>query len=352
VRTENRESPRQRDAEQETEREPETNASAGVDPGVETDGDTTTTEANGAAGVRAETCPECGGTVVPDEARAETNCRDCGLVVTDSEIDRGPEWRAFSKAERDEKTRVGAPTTETMHDRGLTTNIGWRDQDAYGNALAPEKRARMQRLRKWHQRVRTKEAGERNLQFALSEIERMAAAMGVPDSVCEVGAVIYRRSLDADLIRGRSIEGVAASALYTACRSEGLPRSLDEVTAVSRVGKVEIGRTYRYVVRELDLEMEPVDPKKYVPRFCSTLDLDEEIESKASEIIDVAAGDGRLSGKSPTGFAGAAIYAAGILCDEKRTQHEVAEAADVTEVTIRNRYQEQLEAMDVEHVSD
>jgi len=91
-----------------------------------------------------EDCPECGGSVVLDEARAETACADCGLVVGEGEIDRGPEWRAFTQSERDQKSRVGAPTTQTRHDKGLTTNIGWQDKDAYGNTLSSKKRSRMQ----------------------------------------------------------------------------------------------------------------------------------------------------------------------------------------------------------------
>ncbi|MFB6127494.1 MAG: transcription initiation factor IIB family protein, partial [Halolamina sp.] len=194
-------------------------------------------------------------------------------------------------------------------------------------------------------RIRTKDAGERNLQFALSEVDRMASALGVPRSVREVASVIYRRALSEDLIRGRSIEGVATSALYAACRQEGIPRSLDEVAEVSRVEQKEIGRTYRYVSQELGLELKPVDPKQFVPRFGSALGLSEEVQSKATEIIDVSAEKGLLSGKSPTGFAAAAIYAASLLCNEKKTQREVADVAQVTEVTIRNRYQEQIEAM-------
>ncbi|MFB6138828.1 MAG: transcription initiation factor IIB family protein, partial [Halosimplex sp.] len=191
------------------------------------------------------------------------------------------------------------------------------------------------------------DAGERNLQFALSEIDRMASALGVPRSVREVASVIYRRALDEDLIRGRSIEGVATACLYAACRKQGIPRSLEEIADVSRVDRKEIGRTYRYVAQELGLEMEPVDPKQYVPRFVSELDLGGEVQTKATEIIDATAGQGLLSGKSPTGFAAAAIYAASLLCDEKKTRREVADVAQVAEVTIRNRYQEQIEAMGI-----
>jgi len=270
---------------------------------------------------------------------------ETGLILEDDQIDRGPEWRAFTHSERQDKSRVGAPTTKTMHDKGLTTTIDWKNQDAYGRSLSSEKRNQMHRLRKWQERIRTKDAGERNLQFALSEVDRMASAMGVPQAVREVASVIYRQALNEDLIRGRSIEGVSTAALYAACRKEGIPRSLEEIAEVSRVERTEIGRTYRYISHELGLEMRPVDPKKYVPRFSSQLDLSETVQAKAKEIIDTTAEQGLLSGKSPTGFAAAAIYAASLLCNEKKTQREVADVAQVTEVTIRNRYQEQIEAM-------
>ncbi|WP_092906453.1 transcription initiation factor IIB [Halostagnicola kamekurae] len=293
-----------------------------------------------------QTCPECdSSSLIRSSDETEVSCEDCGLILEEETIDRGPEWRAFNHTERNNKSRVGAPTTQTMHDKGLTTTIDWKDKDAYGRSISSEKKSQMNRLRKWQERIRTKDAGERNLQFALSETDRMASALGVPRSIREVASVLYRRALDEDLIRGRSIEGVATSTLYAACRMEGVPRSLEEVAAVSRVDQKEIGRTYRYVAQELSLEMKPVDPKKYVPRFCSELELPDEVQGKANEIIDTSAEQGLLSGKSPTGYAAAAIYAASLLCNEKRTQREVSNVAQVTEVTIRNRYQEQIEAM-------
>lgn len=273
---------------------------------------------------------------------------ETGMIVDEENIDRGPEWRAFNHQERQEKSRVGAPTTKTMHDKGLTTTIDWKDQDAYGRNIGSKKRSQMNRLRKWQERIRTKDAGERNLQFALSEIDRMSSALDLPEGIREVASVLYRRALDEDLIRGRSIEGVATACLYAGCRQETLPRSLEEIEDVSRVERKEIGRTYRYVSKALGLEMKPVDPKQYVNRYCSELELSEKVKTKAMEIIDETKEMGLLSGKSPTGYASAAIYAAALICNEKRTQREVADVAQVTEVTIRNRYQEQIEAMDLD----
>ena len=291
-------------------------------------------------------CPECDGQVVSDEAQGETVCADCGLVVDEDEVDRGPEWRAFNSKEKDQKSRVGAPTTNMMHDQGLSTNIGWQNKDAYGRQLSSRKRQQMQRLRTWNERFRTRDSKERNLKQALGEIDRMASALGLPKDVRETASVIYRRALAEDLLPGRSIEGVATAALYAAARQAGTPRSLDEVAAVSRVEAMEFKRAYRYVVRELELQVEPADPVQYVPRFASELEMSDEGERTAHELLDAAKAEGLHSGKSPVGLAAAAVYAASLLANEKVTQSAVSDVANVSEVTIRNRYKELLENAD------
>ncbi|AEN05018.1 transcription initiation factor IIB family protein [Halolamina sp.] len=295
-------------------------------------------------------CPECSGSLATDTEHGETVCQDCGLVVDEDSIDRGPEWRAFDSREKDEKSRVGAPTTNMMHDKGLSTNIGWQDKDAYGNQLSASQRQKMQRLRTWNERFRTRDSKERNLKQALGEIDRMASALGLPESVRETASVIYRRALGEDLLPGRSIEGVSTAALYAAARKAGTPRSLDEISAVSRVEKDEIARTYRYVVRELKLEIQPADPEQYVPRFASDLGLSDEAERRARQLLQTAKEQEVHSGKSPVGLAAAAVYAASLLTNEKVTQSEVSEVANISEVTIRNRYHELLEAEESIHM--
>jgi len=289
-------------------------------------------------------CPECGGQLRSDQQHGETVCGDCGLVVEEDDIDRGPEWRAFDAAEKDKKSRVGAPTTNTMHDKGLSTNIDWRNKDAYGRSLSSRQREKMQRLRTWNERFRTTDSRDRNLKQALGEIDRMASALGLPKNVRETASVIYRRALEDDLLPGRSIEGVSTAVVYAAARQANVPRSLDEIADVSRVSKDEVARTYRYVSRELSLGIEPADPGQYVPRFASSLDLSEEAELRARQLLTTAQEQGVHSGKSPVGLAAAAIYAAALLTNEKTTQAKVSEVADISEVTIRNRYHELLEA--------
>ena len=210
-------------------------------------------------------CPECDGCLEHDHKHGETACVECGFVVDNDEIDHGPEWRAHTSNEREQRSRVVSPTTKMLHDEGVSTEIDWRNEDAYGNNLSSRQRQKMNRLRTWHTRSQTANAQERNLKHALGEIERMASALGVPQSTRETASVIYRRALDDDLLRGRSIEGMSTAALYAAARQAGIPRSLDEVAAVSRIEQLPITRTYRHLTRELGLEIELADPLDYIP---------------------------------------------------------------------------------------
>ncbi|MFP4632641.1 MAG: transcription initiation factor IIB, partial [Halobacteriales archaeon] len=269
------------------------------------------------------TCPECGATeVVEDPERGETVCDECGLVVDDRYVDQGPEWRAHDSAERDKKSRVGNPITETMHDRGLSTEIDWRDRDASGSSLSSEQRNKMRRLRRWHKQAQAR-GKERTLRYALGEIERMSSALNVPDHTQEIAAVIFRRAHSEDLLPGRSAEAMSAASLYAAARQENLPRSLDEVAEVSRVDERELARSYRYLVRELELEIGPTSPAEFVPKIASELGVTDEVETKAIEIVEETAEMGLTSGKSPKGYAAAAIYLASILVNDRRTQNEI-----------------------------
>jgi transcription initiation factor TFIIB len=287
-------------------------------------------------------CPECDGHLAHDHKHGETACVECGFIADENEIDHGPEWRAHTSNEREQRSRVGSPTTKMLHDEGVSTEIDWRNEDAYGNSLSSRQRQKMNRLRTWHTRSQTVTAQERNLKHALGEIERMASALGLPQSTRETASVIYRRALDDDLLRGRSIEGMSTAAVYAAARQAGIPRSLDEVAAVSRIEQLRITRAYRHLARELGLEIEPADPLNYIPRLASGLDLSEEAEQQSRDLLTavIETEERYLSGKNPVGLAAAAVYAGALLTNEKVTQPAVGEVADISAVTIRKRYQD------------
>ena len=293
-------------------------------------------------------CPECESTHIrKDYSRAELVCNNCGLVIDAELIDHGPEWRAFDSDQREKRARAGAPMTYTIHDKGLSTMISWQNRDAYGKSIPTRSRAQLFRLRKWQARTRISNGTERNLAFALSNLDRLSSGMGLPRTVRETAAMIYRRAALKNLIRGRNMEGVAAAALYAACRQCHVPRTLDEISNIAQIRRKEIGKNYRFITRKLELKLMPTSPQDYISRFCSELKLSGDVKAKTIEILKEAADKELTSGRGPTGIAAASIYIASVLCGERRTQREVAEVAGVTEVTIRNRYKELAEKMDI-----
>ena len=294
-------------------------------------------------------CPECGSThLSKDYSRAELVCRDCGLVIDEAFIDHGPEWRAFDSDQREKRARTGAPMTYTIHDKGLSTMIGWQNRDSYGKSIPTRNRAQLYRLRKWQTRTRISDSTERNLAIALSSLDRMSSTLGLPRNVRETAAMIYRKAVRRKLIRGRSIEGVSAAVLYAACRQCNVPRTLEEIGRVANMPKKEIGRNYRNISRKLELKLLPTTPLDYISRFSSKLSLSSDVKAKTIEILKKAANEELTSGRGPTGLAAAALYIATVLCGERRTQREVADVAGVTEVTIRNRYKELAEKLDID----
>ncbi|MFQ6077199.1 MAG: transcription initiation factor IIB [Candidatus Bathyarchaeia archaeon] len=289
-------------------------------------------------------CPGCGGNrLVRDYEAAEVVCRDCGFVVAEKMADKGPEWRAFNREQREKRRRVGAPFTFTIHDKGLTTTIDRRDRDARGRRLPPGQRAQVYRMRKWQRRTRVSDATERNLASALTTMSKTCSTMNLPKNIMETASVIYRRALKKRLIRGRSIQIVAAASVYMACRKCRIARTLDEVAHASGMERKDIGRCYRFMVKELREFVPPPAPSYYVCRFANHLELSGRAETIALRILLTAKKMRLTGGRGPLSIATAAIYIASVLINDRRTQREVAEVAGITEVTIRNRYKELVE---------
>lgn len=299
--------------------------------------------------MQSQKCPECGNKrLINDPENAEIVCMECGIVVASKLQDRGPEWRAFNKEQRAKRVRVGAPLTYTIHDKGLSTMIDWHDRDVYGRRLSPGQKAQVYRLRKWQRRIRVSDATERNLAFALSEIGKIANSLSLPKNILETASVIYRKAVKERLIRGRSIQGVTAAAVYVACRQCNLPRTLEEIAQASHNNKKEVGRSYRFLVRALGYFIPPVKPSQYITKFSNQLTMQGKVEEIAHKILITAKKARLTSGRGPTGIAAAASYIASVLTGERKTQREIAEIAQVTEVTIRNRYKELVEKLSFE----
>jgi len=297
------------------------------------------------------TCPECSGRLRRADDDVDTVCDDCGLVVPDATLDTSITLYTPNRTS-EEESRVGPSSTNLLHDKGLSTMIGWQDTDANGNALSGERRQQMRRLRKWDDRFRRRSSADRNLMHALGEINRMASALGVPDSTRETAGVIYRRALDEGLLPGRAVESVATAALYAASRMDNVPRSIDEVSTVGRVEQIRVERAYRHISRELGLKIPPTDPRAFIGRIASDVECTDATEREARRLASEAIEKGVHSGKHPVGIAAGALYAAAKRCDESLRQADIARVAGVSEMTVRNRYPEVLVAAGAEEMVD
>lgn len=305
-----------------------------------------TTPVPGGKPSKVHICPECGSlNLIEDYDQGENICQDCGLVLSQNTMSRGPEWRAFTKEEKDARGRVGIPTSFSIHDKGLSTVIDRVNRDAYGRQLSPETRLEMLRLRKWQIRTRVHSSADRNLAQAMAELGRLADRLHVPHNVKENSAVVYRKALDSGLVRGRSIAAIAAASLYAACRSSEIPRTLKEVASASRIKKKDVARCYRLLLRELEMSMPVEDPIRCISKIASRAEITMQTQQEAITVLKDARKKGVVAGKDPMGLAAAALYVACVVTGEKKTQKEIAEIANVTEVTVRNRYKGLKEAL-------
>ncbi len=286
-----------------------------------------------------ERCPRCGrGPMVIDTSGGELACSSCGLVIKEKLEEVGPEWRAFSKEDKDEKIHTGAPSSLAIHDKGLATVIGAGGRDASGRALSSSMKAAIERLRTWDGRSQVYEPADRNLRQAFNELDRLSDKLNLSDVVVEKAAYIYRRALERGLIRGRSISCLISASLYAACRDTSTPRTLKDISKSSNIQKKDLARGYRLLVRQLDLKMPVTDPTRCIARIASAAALSERTRRRAFKILKIAENKRTSAGKDPMGLAAAALYVACVIEGENKTQKDVAEAAGVTEVTIRNRY--------------
>jgi transcription initiation factor TFIIB len=287
----------------------------------------------------AEICPECASkNLVHDYDSGETICGDCGLVLYEQMLDKGPEWRAFTQQEKTSRSRVGMPTSYSIHDKGLSTTISQVDRDAFGRKLPLSTRLQMWRLRKWQIRSRVHSSIDRNLAQAMSELDRLSGKVNISPPIKEKAAVVYRKALDKGLVRGRSISAIAAASLYAACRKSGTSRTLREIAEASLVNKKDVARCYRLLLKELDFHMPIADPLTYVSKIAEKNGITGKTQGAAIQILREARQKRFAAGKDPMGMAAAALYIACLQNSEKITQKDIAEASGVTEVTVRNRY--------------
>jgi transcription initiation factor TFIIB len=285
--------------------------------------------------------------VVTDPDTGELIRKDTGEVISDNTISQEKEWRSFDMEEGENRARVGTPTSLAFHDMGLSTKIGKEATDATGNVIDAATRPRMGRLRMWNSRSQSHSATERNLQKAFSMLSRIKDRLGLPNHVTEKAAYTYRKAQERGLIRGYTIGSVLAASIYAAARQSGVLRTLEDISEVSDIKPGEVARSYRRIISELDIKVPLIDLRKYIVKVANNLNFDEKIKRRALEFMEQAQKNNLVVGKDPISMAASILYLVNIAERKPRTQAEIAKAAGVTEVTVRNRSKELRKKLNV-----
>jgi transcription initiation factor TFIIB len=281
-------------------------------------------------------CFKCGSTkIIRDLDIGEDVCGECGLVLSDEMFNLGPEWRAFNIQEESTRSRASGVNSSLIDNSPPTKFVGMRD--GVGKLLDAKTLAHMNRLKAYDSRSKRDDTQVRNLNIAMAELDRLSSLLYLPDVVKSQAAQIYRKALENDLIRGRSIDSFVAASIYAACRLQKVPRSLKTISGESSRDHLDVARTYRILVRLLKIRIPVDESNKFITGIASQLQLDPSTERRAVEILSGAKEQGGLLGKDPRGLAAAALYIACLEKNYKKKQKEFAQAAGTSEVTLRNR---------------
>jgi transcription initiation factor TFIIB len=296
-------------------------------------------------------CPTCNKAIniITDPESGEIICGNCGTVVTDKVQDNRAEWNSYDMSEVNTRSRIGAPTSLARHDRGLSTVIGKNNRDAGGQQIDVSMRTRIGRWRTWDFRTQNYRSVDRSLNQAFTKLDMIRDRLGLPDSVVEKTAYIYRKIQEKGLVRGRTIKGALAVAAYIACRDMEIPRTLREMAEIANVKEKETSKLYRKVVVELDLKVPMIDPKRNMVRIANKCGISEKTKRYAIKIMDTILTKGASAGKDPMGLAAAILYLSGKHYKERVNQMKISEAAGVTEVTLRHNLKDIVKIWNLEN---
>ena len=280
-------------------------------------------------------CPECNGPLITDEEAGEQVCTVCGMVVDTLPPSLEPE-RIFPDKER--TPRTGYPLNPSLHDFGLSTQITQDDHDFTGRPISPETKLQMWRLRR--QQHKPQEGYDRSLRKALPLITTLCRKMGLPTLVEHTASMQFRQILKTGKLRGRSIEDMALSIVYMACRTCYIMRSINQFASLTGLSKKTIAKNYRVALKALNMKSPKVTIAPYVSNTIVRLGGDGDFEKIALEICSAYQKTLNSKGKGPTSQTAAIVYMASIITGKRINQGVIVKVANTTEVSLRNRMRE------------
>lgn len=295
-------------------------------------------------------CPDCGGRVRRTDW--EFVCDDCGLVVGDARLSRGPEWRHDEGGRRCN----GRPAAASTNPGWGRTAIG-TDRERREASTAAVAFGRLAGLQ-----ARSVDYDARLLNHALPEVKRVCGALDLRGDTVERACGLFRRARTTGFLERRCVETVAGAAVYAACREHRAARLPADVAAVLRLTAEDLPgstdpvdamlRAYRRMREAGDIPIAAYPPTapEFVPRFASSLDVPGETRRRARTIAVRACRSGSAGSRRPSCVAGAALALAAATTGEAVGDADVAAVADVSVETLRDARRALEDAPAVERI--
>lgn len=179
----------------------------------------------------------------------------------------------------------------------------------------------------------------------LTELDTFITTLDLDSAVQSRATEIYRKAAqEGSILSGRGIQMVTAGCIILAARESNTILDIKDVVDITddHIQKKTIHRTTKDLRNKLDLGFVLEDPHNYIDPIGDDLNASPHDRKLVETIIDIVLEDGIASGKKAQSIAGSAYYLVAIFSsgDGEFTQNDVARAADVTEVTIRNTYRD------------
>ena len=273
--------------------------------------------------------------LILDENRGEQVCAICAKVVEENMSDSGKEifYDDF------QNIRTG-PKLSLSHDGDLSTMISYQNTDSQGKPLSRDMKNTMKRVREWDSRSKLSTSGRKNLRVALLELNKLKEKMALSDAIVERAAYFYRKSMENDLIRGRTVKGIVGACLYAACRDMGTTRTIIEISKNLQEKRKLIAKCYRILFRSLTLSVSITDPQELIVRSANNLKINEHTKRKAFLILEEIRKNNLVVGKKPESVAATALYMACVKTNVHISQNKIGKTTGVSSVTMRHRLKE------------
>lgn len=271
--------------------------------------------------------------IIYDYEKGEKICSQCGIIIQDKVFDIELDAN-FYKIKSNTNTVL--PHSLTLNDKDMSTTIS--DYDATSSRRLTNRKE----LNKIHfySKVVSCSNEKRNLKIVIDLLNRIKDKLSLPSTSIEDALSYYKKALNKNLIKGRSIKEMTVACVYIVCKKLNIPRTLSEISKIVEANEVFTGRCYRLLMRELKVKHVQFNPSIFIRKIADEANINEKIARESIDMLLVIQNDNTFSGNNSMSIAAAVLYITAKKHNQKISQAKIASAANINIMTLRKRLSE------------